>query len=124
MNKGELDFHRSSTAFFSRRRSTLPFHLKIIILRNVRDANNEDANLTTGTVDDTWRDVDEGTLADGMLDAVDVHGMRPGGGVQIGVFTTDQSVPPAAAAALSRRVAFMTDKLRAGSGHRRDYFRG
>jgi hypothetical protein len=150
MNKGGLDFHRSSTAFFSRRRSTLPFHLKIIILRNVRDADDEDAHFATGTVDDTWRDVDEGTLADGMFDAVehdraaafedvvdlggalvvvklravDVHGMRPGGGVQIGVFTTDQSVPPAAGAALSRRVAFMTDELRAGSGHRRDYFRG
>jgi hypothetical protein len=28
--------------------------------------------------------------------AVDIHGMRPSGGVQIGVFTADQPVPPAA----------------------------
>ena len=45
-------------------------HLKIIILRNVRDADDEDAHLATGTVDDAGRDVDEGTLADGLLHAV------------------------------------------------------
>jgi hypothetical protein len=71
-----------------------------------RDADDEDAHLATGTVDDAGRDVDEGTFADGLLDAVehdgaaavedvvefggafvvvelravDVHGMRPGGG--------------------------------------------
>jgi hypothetical protein len=117
----------------------LPRHLKIIILCDVRDADDEDAHFATSTVDDAGRDMDEGTLADRLFDAVehdgaasfedvvefggalvvvefravDVHGMRPSGGVQIGVFTADQSVPPATGAALTRRVAFVADKKRA-----------
>jgi hypothetical protein len=52
----------------------LPLNLKIIILSDVRDADDKDAHLATGSVDDAGRDVDEGTLADGLLDAVEHDG--------------------------------------------------
>ena len=45
---------------------------------------------------------------------IDVHGMRPGGRGERRVFVTDKAIPPAAGAALSWRVAFMTDEQRTG----------
>lgn len=113
-------------------------HLEIIILRDVGDADDEDAHLPTRTVHHAGRDMDEGSLEDRLFNtikqndassfedivefggalmvvelcSVDVHRMRPGRRRQAHIFATDQTLPPATGAALTQCVAFVADQQR------------
>jgi hypothetical protein len=119
----------------------LPRRLEIVVVRDVGDPNHQDAHPTTGTVDDPGRDVDQRALGHGVLHAVEedaptalenvvklgrtfvevqfgpvnIHCVRPSRRRQVRVFSADETVAPAAGAALSRGVALAANQNRAGS---------
>ena len=108
----------------------------VVVIGDVWDADDKDSHFAGGSVDDAGWDVDEAAFLDGVLltvqgdaafsiedvvelcgafvvvgaCAVDIHGMRPGGGVQGDVFMADEAVSPAAGAAFSGGVSFMPDE--------------
>ena len=49
---------------------SLPWCLEVVVIGDVRDADDEHAHPAKRTVNDAGRDVDEGTLGNRMLDAV------------------------------------------------------
>lgn len=110
--------------------------LIIIVFGDVGHADDEHAHLSTRTMYDAGRDVDEGAFADGMGDAIEQHltttfqhiielggalvimqartiniySMCPCGRVEGCILMADESVTPAASAALTRGVALMADE--------------
>ena len=63
-------------AFFQHRIEALRlrfFGFKIVVFCDVGDADDEDAHLPAGTMDDAWGNVDEGAWRDGLLNAIQQH---------------------------------------------------
>jgi hypothetical protein len=69
---------KSAGKLIARKLVTPPFSRKEqVVVIDVGNAHNQDPHAADGSVDDAGRDVDQGALADGVLDAVKAYGHLP-----------------------------------------------
>lgn len=118
--------------------------LEVIVIGDVWNSHDEDSHPAESAMDDAWRDMNERSLGNGMLNAIeedataplenvvklgrtlvvmefgsiDIHRMGPSRRRQRGVLVADETVTPAAGTTLAGSVALMAnqDRTRNRSG--------
>ena len=111
------------------------FSKEVVVVRDVGNADHQDAHLPSGAMHHAGRDVNQAPLFDRMVHTVQRHGprpfqhvvelggafvvvkrrpinvhrMRPGRRRKGSVFMADEPIPPTAGAAFARGVAFVAD---------------
>ncbi len=119
----------------------LASHLEIIVLRNIRDADDQYAHFPTGTMNSSWRNMNEGTFRNRVFDSVENHAagtfdnvvklrralvvmelravniyrMNPCRWLQKNVLAANEAITPTTSAALPGGVALVPNQERAGN---------